>query len=101
MGPGAPGARRRSLRAPGRERRVRAYSFGFGGIFLPALRASERPMARACLGLVTFFPLRPLFSLPCFISRISRSTFLLAEGEYLRAPALFFAADFLAGDFLA
>jgi hypothetical protein len=72
-----------------------------GGTFLPALRASDKPIAIACFGLVTFFPLRPLFSLPCFISRISVSTFLLAEEEYLRVPARFFAAVFLAGDFFA
>jgi hypothetical protein len=45
----------------------------------------------ACLRLVTFLPLRPDFSLPCFISRISRSTFLPAEGEYLRLDDDFFA----------
>ena len=44
----------------------------------------------ACFGLVTFFPLRPDFSLPSFIARISRSTSLPAEGEYLR-PEDFFA----------
>ena len=51
---------------------------------MPSLRASARPMAMACLGLVTFLPLRPDLSLPCFIARISVSTFLLADGEYLR-----------------
>ena len=83
-----------------------AYSFGLGGTFAPFLRASERPMAMACFGLVTFFPLRPLFSLPCFISRISVSTCLPAEGLYLRADffagaffAAFFVEDFFAGDF--
>ena len=54
----------------------------------------------ACFGFVTFLPVRPDFSVPCFISRISRSTFLPAEGEYLRLED-FFAADFLAVDFLA
>ena len=44
----------------------------------------------ACFGLVTFFPLRPDLSLPCFIARISRSTSLPVEGEYLR-PVDFFA----------
>ena len=69
-------------------------------------------MAIACLGLVTFFPLRPDFSLPCFISRISRSTALPAAGLYLRSlddffDALFFEElvfaeeDFFAEDFLA
>lgn len=51
-------------------------------------------MAIACFGLVTFLPLRPERSCPFFIARISRSTFLLAEGEYLRE-------DFLEDDFLA
>jgi hypothetical protein len=41
-----------------------SYLFGFGGTFAPFLRASDRPMAIACFGLVTFLPLRPLFSLP-------------------------------------
>src|SRR6185503_4738016 len=57
-------------------------------------------MAIACLGLVTFLPLRPLFSLPCFISFISRSTALLALGPYLRPELLFFADDFLVELFL-
>jgi hypothetical protein len=57
-------------------------------------------MAMACFGFVTFLPLRPDFSLPCFISRISRSTFFPADGEYLR-PEDFFEADFLAADFFA
>jgi hypothetical protein len=55
-------------------------------------------MAMACLGFVTFFPLRPDFSLPCFIARISRSTSLPAEGEYLR-PEDFFELDLLELDF--
>ena len=57
-------------------------------------------MAIACLGLVTFLPLRPDLSLPLFISRISVSTFLPAEGEYFR-PEDFFEDDFLAEDFFA
>src|SRR5215475_11176154 len=57
-------------------------------------------MAMACLRLVTFFPLRPLFSLPSFISRISRSTCLPTALLYLR-PELFFDEAFFAGLFLA
>lgn len=57
-------------------------------------------MAIACLGFVTFLPLRPDLSLPFFISLISVSTFLPADGEYLRRDD-FFADDFLAEDFLA
>ena len=72
---------------------------GGGGTFLPSLRASDRPMAIACLRLVTFFPLRPLFSLPCFIAFISRSTSLLADGLYFRVELDFFAAVFFAATF--
>ena len=50
-------------------------------------------MAMACFGFVTFLPLRPDLSVPRFISFISVSTFLLAEGEYFRLP------DFLDADF--
>jgi hypothetical protein len=50
-------------------------------------------MAMACFRLVTFLPLRPDLSLPCFIARISRSTSLPAEGEYFR-PEDFLAALF-------
>ncbi len=57
-------------------------------------------MAIACLGFVTFLPLRPDLSLPFFISLISVSTFLPAEGEYFR-PEDFFAGDFLVEDFFA
>ena len=51
-------------------------------------------MAMACLGLVTFLPLRPDFNLPRFISCISRSTSFPADGEYLRRED-FFELDFL------
>jgi hypothetical protein len=71
-----------------------SYDFG-GGTFLPSLRALERPMAMACFGFVTFFPLRPLLSLPSFIAFISVSTSLLAAGEYFRVDE-FFAAVLLA-----
>ena len=67
-------------------------------------------MAIACLRLVTFLPERPLFSFPRFISCISVSTFLPAEGEYLRVEVVFFEAVlravvfftvFFAADFFA
>ena len=73
--------------------------FGAGGTFFPALRASDKPIAIACFGLVTFLPLRPLFSVPCFISLISVSTFLLADGLYFRVELLFFAGAFFVGVF--
>src|SRR5215472_9028565 len=73
-----------------------------GGTFAPFFRASESPIAIACFRLVTFLPLRPLFSVPFFISLISRSTLLPALGLYF-LPELFFAAFFVAffADFLA
>jgi hypothetical protein len=45
------------------------------GTFPPACRASDNPIAMACLRLVTFFPDRPLLSVPRFRSRITFSTF--------------------------
>src|SRR5207247_6478060 len=57
----------------------------FFGTFAPAFRASERPMAMACLRLVTFLPERPLLSVPRFRSFIARSTFFEAFLLYLRA----------------
>jgi hypothetical protein len=59
------------------------------GTFAPERRASDKPIAIACFGFVTFLPLRPLFSLPRFIAFISRSTDFPAFGLYLR-PVDFF-----------
>lgn len=50
------------------------------GSLPPERRASDSPMATACLRLVTFLPDRPERSLPRFISCSARSTFLLAFG---------------------
>jgi len=55
---------------------------GGGGILVPSRRASESPIAIACFGLVTFWPL-PERSLPSFISFISCSTSSCAFGPYL------------------
>jgi hypothetical protein len=72
----------------------------FAGTFLPAFRASDKPIAIACFLLFTVLPLRPLFSFPCFIARISVSTLFPAAGEYFRAdfafPVDFFFVDFVA-----
>ncbi len=67
--------------------------FGGFGTFAPALRASDNPIAIACFGFVTFFPLLPDVSLPCFIAFISRSTDAPAFGLYF-LPLDFFAAFF-------
>src|SRR5215213_5756833 len=66
--------------------------FRFRGTFAPARRASESPMAIACLRLLTFFPDPPLRSVPRFRSRITFSTFWDAFLPYLRPP-LFFAIN--------
>src|SRR6266571_1750148 len=60
------------------------YDFCFG-TFLPFWRASDRPMAIACLRLLTFLPLRPLLSVPFLRLRIARSTSFEALFEYFRA----------------
>ena len=56
----------------------------FFGTLAPERRASDKPMAIACFGFVTFLPLRPLFSLPRLNSCISRSTLFCAFGPYFR-----------------
>lgn len=58
----------------------------FLGTFPPSRRASDSPMAMACLRLVTFLPLRPLFSVPCFLSCIARFTLLCAFEPYFLPP---------------
>ena len=78
-----------------REEDVFAADFLFG-TFAPSFRASESPIAIACLRLVTFFPLRPLFSVPLFFSRIARSTLLPASGLYFLPADDFFDEVFLA-----
>lgn len=74
---------------------------------MPERLASASPIAIACFLLFTFPPL-PLFNLPFLNACISLSTFLPADGEYLRdedffLDEFFFAADFLPAeeDFLA
>jgi hypothetical protein len=61
------------------------------GTFAPFFRASERPMAIACLRLLTVPPLPPLpdFKLPCFFLRIALATLLPAALPYFRPPELF------------
>jgi hypothetical protein len=55
------------------------------GTRAPERLASDSPIAIACLGLVTFFPEPPLRSVPCFISRMTFSTFCPLDLLYLRA----------------
>src|SRR5205085_7834143 len=59
----------------------------FFGTFPPSLLASLKPMAIACLRLVTFLPDRPLLSLPCLRSFIALWTFSPAFFPYLAMSA--------------
>jgi hypothetical protein len=64
------------------------------GTLAPARRASDSPIAIACLRLVTFLPDRPLRNVPRLRSRIVFSTLLRAFFPYL-------AMMDLLGDFAA
>src|SRR2546426_823826 len=75
---------------------VGASTTAVGFAYCGARRASLRPMAIACLRLVTFLPERPDRSVPCLRSRIARSTFLEAFGPYLRVLPRLFAMHHLA-----
>jgi hypothetical protein len=57
----------------------------FFGTFLPSARASDSPIAIACLRLVTLRPERPLFNVPALRFFITRSTSADAFLEYFRA----------------
>jgi len=57
----------------------------FFGTFAPAALASERPIAIACLRLLTVLPDRPLFNVPVLRFFIARSTLEDAFFEYFRA----------------
>jgi hypothetical protein len=70
---------------------VRFAPPGLRGTFPPFSRASERPIAIACLRLVTFLPLL-LFSVPFFLRRIADSTRLVAASPYFFLPDFFRAA---------
>jgi hypothetical protein len=54
----------------------------FFGTFAPSFRACDRPIAIACFLLVTFFPERPLLSVPFFRSLIVFFTFAPAFLPY-------------------
>jgi hypothetical protein len=63
------------------------------GTLAPSARASDKPIAMACLRLVTFLPERPERSLPLFISSMLRWTFFPAlpvRLELFFLPVLFF-----------
>src|SRR5207237_1888297 len=57
------------------------------GTFAPALRACDRPIAIACLRLLTFLPERPLLSVPRLRSFIAILTFRPAFLPYFAMTA--------------
>jgi hypothetical protein len=65
----------------------------FFGTFCPADRASERPIAIACLRLLTVRPERPLFNVPALRFFIARSTVADAFVEYFRAMTVLLLAQ--------
>jgi hypothetical protein len=66
----------------------RGVRYFFRGTFAPLLRASESPIAMACLRLFTVLPERPLFNVPRFRRRIALLTHFPADFPYLRFPFL-------------
>jgi hypothetical protein len=65
---------------------LEAFFFeAFFGTFLPLARASESPIAIACLRLLTLRPERPLFNVPALRFFIARLTSPDAFLEYFRA----------------
>ena len=79
------GPTRRKTRERGRGPILVPYLPRWRGTLLPARRASDKPIAIACLRLLTRLPERPLRSLPRFISRTARRTLLPLARLYLRA----------------
>src|SRR5579884_283316 len=62
--------------------------FARAGTLPPFLRALDRPMAIACLRLVTFLPDLPLLSFPSFFSCIAFLTSFCAFGPYFAMMVL-------------
>jgi hypothetical protein len=60
----------------------------FFGTFFPSALASDRPMAIACLRLLTLRPDRPLFRVPALRFFIARATLADAFFEYFRAMTI-------------
>ena len=67
----------------------------FAGTLPPARRASDKPMAIACLRLLTVLPERPLFNSPLLRSCIARLTFRVAVLPYraIKSPHGYFLAS--------
>jgi hypothetical protein len=69
---------------------ARFFEARFFATFAPDARASDNPIAMACLRLFTFFLERPEVRAPALRSRIAVFTFFLVAEPY------FFLPDFLA-----
>ena len=61
---------------------LRGDDYFLRGTFAPFLRASERPIAIACLRLFTVLPLLPDFNVPRFCLRTADLTVALAFAPY-------------------
>src|ERR1700704_597240 len=91
MGPPRARGRRTALKLNrfGRSAALRFFAVlffaDFFGTLAPSRLASDRPIAIACLRLLTLRPERPLFSVPALRSFIARSTLADAFLEYFRA----------------
>src|SRR5689334_5361873 len=73
---------------------LRRALFFLRGTFAPAARASDKPIAIACLRLVTFLPERPLRNVPALRSSITFFTLAEAFLPYFRAMIpVSFSAD--------
>jgi hypothetical protein len=59
------------------------FALFLAGTFAPFFRASDKPIAIACLRLVTFLPDLPEVKVPFFFLRIALATVLPAFFEYL------------------
>jgi hypothetical protein len=86
--PKASAARVRSSRLQIRFDYFLRAAFRLGGTRLPFWRASDNPMAIACLRLVTFLPLRPLFSVPRLRSMHRALDVLAGAWAVFSAPAV-------------
>src|SRR5262249_40920706 len=64
---------------------LRFLALRFFGTLAPAARASDRPIATACLRLLTLRPDRPLRSVPALRFFLARPTLVEAFFEYRRA----------------
>jgi hypothetical protein len=71
--------------APRRQPDLRLVADLLLGTFLPARRASDKPIAMACFRLLTLFPERPLFNVPRLRSCMALAIFFDAASLYFRA----------------